>query len=266
MSWIESHSGLLNHPKLSALAQAMGWDKFHASGRLHCLWHWAIEYAPTGDLRRFNDTQLAAAVELDPADGKRWVEALCSDQSRWIDRGQDAHGQPIFRIHDWPDYAGKFLKGRWNGKPEKWKEVQAVYANALAPPSIVTQDKLDAPYRTVPTNQPTEPDDGAGGRARGGLGGDALDAEIRKFIGEHPRLPWDDPKTHANVRALVTKFGWAEARTWIDSAPEGTQFPAGWALSACSNHHAKAAAKAGATSDSANLLKQRLAEVAARKK
>src|SRR5690349_13862829 len=102
MAWIESHQSLKEHPKLYALAGAMGWESDLAVGKLHRFWWWCLDYAPDGDLRKFNDIQIAAAMCVDMAKSKQLVEALVA--SRWIDR------EPFFRVHDWLEYAGRYLK------------------------------------------------------------------------------------------------------------------------------------------------------------
>lgn len=155
MAWIESHQQLERHPKTYALMGLMGWDLDTTIGKLHRFWWWCLDFAPTGDLRGKNDGVLAGSVGLAAEDGRRFVDAMV--QSGWIDR---ANG--VFRIHDWLDYAGKFLgNSKYRRDPQKWASVQALYqVSADSQPTV-------GGMSTVPTNQPNQPTnpsaDGGGG-------------------------------------------------------------------------------------------------------
>src|SRR5215204_5003715 len=121
MAWIESHQGIERHPKMFDLAARMEWGVDETIGKLHRFWWWALEYAPTGNLKGINDTTLAGSVGLEPAEGRRFVEAMVA--SGWIDRNRQT-----FRIHDWIDYAGRYLRDtKFKRRPELWEETQRVY-------------------------------------------------------------------------------------------------------------------------------------------
>ena len=60
MSWITSHSALKEHPKRKRLSRLLGLDVYQTIGLLHCLWWWAMDYAPDGDLSRFAAADIAA--------------------------------------------------------------------------------------------------------------------------------------------------------------------------------------------------------------
>jgi hypothetical protein len=124
MAWIESHQTLLNHPKVFALAGDMEWEPDLTLGRLHRLWWWCLDYATDGDLRRFNDAQIACGAGVAAAEGKRFVAAL--KRSCWVD------SEPYFRVHDWWEYAGRFLQVKWKHYPDKWKVVRSAYARVGA--------------------------------------------------------------------------------------------------------------------------------------
>jgi hypothetical protein len=52
MAWLESHQSLRDHPKARRLARRL--DGLPASiGHLHALWWWCLDYAPNGDLTRY---------------------------------------------------------------------------------------------------------------------------------------------------------------------------------------------------------------------
>lgn len=138
----------------------MGWDADGspicdvaldvAIGKLHRFWYWCLDFAPTGDLRGKNDATIARSVGLAPSFGKRFVEAMVA--SGWIDRTPN-----VFRVHDWPDYAGRFLKeSRFKNHPEKLKEMADVYR----PEAIQGESEDDPRYQT---NQPNQPNPACGG-------------------------------------------------------------------------------------------------------
>lgn len=155
MAWLESHQGIQGHPKTLQLASRMGWDIYTTVGRLHCFWWWCLEYAPTGDLRKFSDAILAQSVGLHPSEGGVFLEAMV--ESEWIDRGKN-----LLRVHDWVEYAGRYLRDtKFKHKPEKWKEVVDLYKVGCQPKvGRKSADKVPkSPDKSaVPTNQPNQPD------------------------------------------------------------------------------------------------------------
>lgn len=120
MAWIESHQELERHPKTLDLINLMGWDLDTTIGKLHRFWWWCVDYAEDGDLRKHNDNRLSAAVGVLPSDSKRFIEAMV--QSGWIDR------EPYFRVHEWWEYIGEFLKAKYKNYPEKWQCVRDLYS------------------------------------------------------------------------------------------------------------------------------------------
>lgn len=153
MVWLEAHKELVSHPKTTMLGELMGWNNYETAGRLLSFWFWCLDYAPTGDLRRFNDTQIGRAVELNGEAAAMFVKSAVA--SGWIDRGPG-----VFRVHDWPDFTKRYLKeSRFKGRPDKWLEVLAVYADN----SGLTPESLQTPTNhTDPTHPPTK--GGAAGR------------------------------------------------------------------------------------------------------
>lgn len=127
MAWIESHTDLGKHPKILNLSAMMNWSVREAVGSVHMLWHWCVDYAENGDLRRYNDAVIASVVALNPEEGARFVEALvtCGGEavSGFIERA------PYFRIHDWWDYIGPYLQSKYKHNPAKWKEIRRAYSN-----------------------------------------------------------------------------------------------------------------------------------------
>lgn len=153
MAWLEAHQQLERHPKTQLLMGEMGWGVDEAIGKLMRFWWWCLDFAPTGDLRKFNDTVLAGSVGLSADSSAKFVHAMV--KARWLDRGNG-----VFRVHDWPHYAGRYLKdSRFKRQPQKWQEVVSLYEMECAPAD--DGPPVDCP-RTVGglsplPNQPTEP-------------------------------------------------------------------------------------------------------------
>lgn len=109
--WIESHQSLRKHPKTLRAARALGVSEVHLIGHLHCLWWWALDYAPDGDLSSYDNADIAAAAEWD-GDADTFVAAL-------RDAAQIG-GRPGFLelkddhlcVHDWAEYGGKLVAKR----------------------------------------------------------------------------------------------------------------------------------------------------------
>ena len=111
MAWIQSHQSLARHPKMLRLASLAGINAAQAIGHLHYLWWWTLEYAPDGDLSRFDAHEIAVASEW-LGDPNQWLAAL--RDCGWID--PDGH------VHDWDDYAGKLAKDRARERERKRAE------------------------------------------------------------------------------------------------------------------------------------------------
>jgi len=154
MAWLEAHDELLNHPKTAVLSVTMGWSKFESVGRLLAFWWCGLKYAPTGDLRKFNDAALASSVELNGNDAQKWKEAMIA--ACWLDRSKNR-----FRVHDWPQFTKRFLRdSRFNGRPDKWLEVLEVYPDMpfLVDESLKSNSTSNSRVTrrvTQTTNQPT---------------------------------------------------------------------------------------------------------------
>ena len=198
MAWIESHQAIERHPKTIELMTRMGWDLDATVGKLHRLWWWCVDYAEDGDLRKHNDTRIGAAVGLNGEASKRFIEAMVA--SGWIDR------KPYFRIHDWWDHIGPWLRSKYKRSPKKWRQVSNLYVNGTQPVR-----------NRIPTNQPnlTKPTDKSPPSSSPSekilpleAFGDAMKDESFKA-----QLAKAYPK--ANLEAELEKM-----RTWIRANPE----------------------------------------------
>jgi hypothetical protein len=157
MAWIESHQNLREHPKVIALCGEMAWELDTTIGKLHRFWWWCLDYAPDGDLRKYNDFQIAFAAGVAATDAKRFVEAMVTGGGKVVSGFIDR--DPYFRVHDWWDYAGRFLKTRWKNYPDKWEAVRSAYHGPATEGAPNTTPKtLPKPTnRTEPNETETEP-------------------------------------------------------------------------------------------------------------
>lgn len=144
MAWIESHQNLERHPKRVDLSARMKWTKPETIGRLHLLWWWSLDFAEDGDLRKYNDDQIAEAMCVDIGHAGDLVEALV--QARWLER------EPYFRIRNWWSYIGRFLHVKYGkSDPDRIKRIKSAYAVTVTDTATVTVTALTKPNLT---NQP----------------------------------------------------------------------------------------------------------------
>jgi hypothetical protein len=197
MAWIESHTTLARHPKTLRLARILGIPVPAALGHLHLLWWWAIEYAPDGNVGRFEAAELALACMWD---------------------GDEAALMPAFQragfvnddgtLHDWHDYAGKLVDRR---RLDAERKRDGRRTDVQSPPSINSADiqRTSGGHpadvsRTVPNqpNQPNQPSapDGAG---------PALHAVPKPSNPKPKPSAREQLPTHPAVRVLRLTLGFA---------------------------------------------------------
>jgi hypothetical protein len=148
MAWIESHQDLMNHPKVFEIMEKMKWSQYETIGRLHCFWWWCMTYAEDGDLSKYRDTQIAAAVGVPNDKAAEFMVAMI--EAKFIDK----KGNSI-RVHDWWDYAGRYLQSRYGKDPEKWRKVAGRYktVNSKSDGSqLVKCRNPNAPNLTIPNH------------------------------------------------------------------------------------------------------------------
>lgn len=117
MPWIESHTELLNHPKLLRLCSGLRCSINEGIGILSRFWWWSLTYAEDGDLSKFSPGELALAVGLEVENGEKFLSAMVD--ARFIDKA------PYLRVHDWFEYAGRYLSGKYRtSNPSKLKEIE----------------------------------------------------------------------------------------------------------------------------------------------
>lgn len=88
----------------------LGVNRREAVGMLQMLWEWASEYAPQGDIGRWSDAAIAAAVEWPVLDFQKCVDALIN--AGWLDRCK----RHRLVIHDWEDHCEEYVRKRLSRK------------------------------------------------------------------------------------------------------------------------------------------------------
>jgi hypothetical protein len=188
MAWIEVHQQLVSHPKLLDVADDLEICAPQAIGHLLCLWLWAVEYAPDGDLERFSVRRIEGAAHWTGPAGAL-VEAL---QARgWLDGWQ---------IHDWYEYAGKLVERRREDAARK-----AESRRPGRPPAVTAAAPAEAEDGSVEADEVVPPaGNGVGGghgRAKGVRkmsGGRPVD--VRRMSGGRPADVLRNPTTTTTLQ------------------------------------------------------------------
>ncbi len=147
MPWIELHTNLRHHLKLSRFAFALKLTKAQAAGHLSFLWLWALEYRPSGNFGRAGDSEalqsaeIAEAADYTTGDSKAFVAALRTAGLL------DADGT----LHDWHDYAGRYLAQREADKLRKRAERDARNRPPDQPPALSGGCPADVRRMSGPT-------------------------------------------------------------------------------------------------------------------
>jgi len=131
VAWIESHQSLGTHPKLFLLCEHLKITDAQAVGHLQYFWWWTIDYAPNGDLSRFNPLQIERAAH--------WSgEAVVFVQALITVGFLDQHGEAL-AVHDWLDFCGELVKQRCRRLKEKRRNMRHDGAVARRHSSHITR-------------------------------------------------------------------------------------------------------------------------------
>lgn len=110
--WLELHIGLRDHPKTARLRRRLGVSLPQAIGHVVLTWTWAVRYAPTGDLSRFDGDVIADAAGWED-DAGQFVRAMIA--AGFLDED--------LCIHDWDAYAGR-LQDRRAANAKRMKDAR----------------------------------------------------------------------------------------------------------------------------------------------
>src|SRR5262245_46543118 len=164
MAWIESHQALGHHPKTRRLASELGCSLPTAVGHLQYLWWFALDYAPDGVLKPGSEVTVARACCWRGRVERFWNALLSSGFLERQDGGAS--------IHDWREYAGRYVDRRRRDAERKRTSRQegsnpSVNSSGGRPADVQRtsartnqpdQPDLNQPYRTR-TTPPTPPSD-----------------------------------------------------------------------------------------------------------
>jgi len=85
--------GTPRHPKVAHLRELLKLTLAAAVGYLELLWHFAAEFTPQGDVGRYDDARIEAALSWP---GKRGKLVAALTEAGWI----DPHGVHRLVVHD----------------------------------------------------------------------------------------------------------------------------------------------------------------------
>jgi hypothetical protein len=134
MLWIQCNDEMFDHPKVMKLTEQLGISRNDVIAGLLHFWCWCLKYAPDGDLRKFTPSAIAAAFWYPISEGDQLVNAMI--ECHWLEV------TPYFRVHDWWQYQGLYLQGRYKRRPGAWKRIRELYEGGAAEvdePEIVAE-------------------------------------------------------------------------------------------------------------------------------
>jgi len=111
------------------------WTLDETLGKLHRLWWWVLDYAEDGDVKRF--AYGIFLTRLDPHTNPTALYSLLVE-SGWIDKSG--------LIHDWLDFAGRYLKGKHHSSnPKKLEAIYRKHKVAFRSPKGSLKGSLKSP-------------------------------------------------------------------------------------------------------------------------
>lgn len=148
MAWIESHQELRHHYKTKRLARELKVKVAAAVGHLHFLWWWAIDFAPDGNLSKFDDYEIADAIGYEGKDPSKAKAALIS--AGFLDNNECG----TLTIHDWNEYAGRTLGQREKARQraKNYREKQSAQVAESVPQAVAQRE----PGESVPKSKQTD--------------------------------------------------------------------------------------------------------------
>lgn len=114
-----------NHPKIKLLCRDLNLPLCYVNGILESIWIVTSAKLPAGDIGRWTNEEIAAAIEY-PGDADALISALI--RRRFLDEIPEELGR--LYVHDWHDHLDQQTKrtlSRWdrtygNGMPVSWKQ------------------------------------------------------------------------------------------------------------------------------------------------
>lgn len=95
----------IGHPKLDELKERLGVRRPTAVGYLEMLFHFAAQYTPRGNIGKYSDRRIEAALEWS---GKAGALVAALLECNWIEE----HPEHRLIIHDWAEHADQHTRRR----------------------------------------------------------------------------------------------------------------------------------------------------------
>jgi hypothetical protein len=138
MAWVESHQEIGKHPKTKRAARLAGVSIPTMVGHLHMVWHYALDFAESGDVTHLEPWQIEDAAMWDGAEGKLHAALV---ESGYIDVDEEGNRS----LHHWHDYAGKLIERRRVDSERKRKLSAPNPPKRSGTPVVVAPDSTGTP-------------------------------------------------------------------------------------------------------------------------
>lgn len=126
MAWLQIHQTLKDHRKVFDAADELDIPPVHMMGLLVSFWLWALDNAPSGELKGITPRMIARAAQWDK-EADRFTEVLI--KAGFLDV---THDDNELIIHDWQEYAGRLIDQRKAEKERSRKRRQAEVTQTTA--------------------------------------------------------------------------------------------------------------------------------------
>lgn len=237
-------AGTESNVKFKRLKRRLGLPLYAVTGILEALWAITASSAPRGDIGKFTNEDIAAAIEFE-GDEDELVDALIA--SGWVDEC----GVHRLVVHDWKDHAPNYIKGniRHKGGFVSANEDHPQGTTPKGPPPGDRPPRVTPPSQVkssqvkssqtlcVETASPSSPD--GDGRTP-----EKLVSFWNSHFKEHPEVPKVQKLTPDRKRKLKSRLrddAWRDAfKLAIAKLPlsgDGWQPPLDWMIANETNVH-----------------------------
>ncbi len=140
------------HPKMLRLADELGIPLPYAVGIMEMLWQFTADFAPAGDIGKFDDTRIAAAVGW-PKKPAVLIAALI--ECRWVDvdhldetlTGLDETLTRKLVVHDWSEHADRGVCQKLKNAGQSFYKVSgktgAPVGTKSVPTAVIDKDRVN---------------------------------------------------------------------------------------------------------------------------
>ncbi|OBZ08903.1 hypothetical protein A8L34_22380 [Bacillus sp. FJAT-27264] len=146
--WIKSYQATDRDPQTRKFCRLTGLDTPAAVGSLHMIWWWAMDWAPEGDLTKFEPIDLADAAHFE-GDAQVFFDALV--EAGYVAKTLEGH-----EIMDWNSIGGQVIEGRKKAATKKANQRAKAAEKKAAEEAAANDVPGDIP-KTSPSSLPTVP-------------------------------------------------------------------------------------------------------------